>query len=151
MNNQQYKSIVIKKLWFINKKETKTLNSKLDVSENDQLIDKFGKPSQFVNQFIDDEIIGKAQAPGTFYKMITLGGLLFGNVIMVGILISAALLILGTFTLYFTKPINEAIMLQVLYLVIGVVLLFIGYKGMRWVNAYFTKRLLIAKRFKDIS
>lgn len=151
MNNVQYKSIVYRKLWFINKKEKNIAHEKLNCHESKSLIEEYGKPSKFVNAFVEKEIIDKAKPPSSLYKVITLGGLLFGNVLMAGILITAALLILGTFTLYFTKPISEALTLQVLYLIIGIVLFFIGYKGIKWVNAFFTRRLLIAKRFKEFS
>ncbi|CAG7913374.1 hypothetical protein SSCS72_01170 [Mammaliicoccus sciuri] len=151
MNNEQYKSIVYKKLWFINKKEKNLAHEKLNHHADKNLIDEYGKPSKFVNEFVEKEIIDKATPPSSLYKVITLGGLLFGNVLMAGILITAALLILGTFTLYFTKPIGEAITLQALYLVLGIVLFYIGYKGIKWVNAFFTRRLLIARRFKEFS
>ncbi|WP_239732790.1 MULTISPECIES: hypothetical protein [unclassified Mammaliicoccus] len=150
MNNEQYKSIVYKKLWFINKKEKNIVKEKLNVNGEERLLEKYGKPSKFVNHFVEDEIIEKASPPSSFYKVFTVGGLLFGNVLMAGILITAALLVLGTFTLYFTKPISTALTLQLLYLVIGIILFFIGYKGIKWVNAYFTRRLLIARRFKDL-
>lgn len=149
MNNEQYKSIVLRKLWFANKNEKNIANEKLNINES--LIDTYGKPSVFTSKFINEEIIDKAKAPSSISKIINLGGLLFGNVIMAGIIITAALLILGTFTLYFTKPINEAIMLQLLYVAIGVIALFIGYRGIKWVNAFFTRRLLIAKRLSNES
>ncbi|GGH98612.1 MULTISPECIES: hypothetical protein [Mammaliicoccus] len=151
MNNEQYKAIVYKKLWFINKKEKNRAHEKLNSTDQELLYEKYGKPSKFVNHFVENEIIDKAAPPSSLYKIITLGGLLFGNVLMAGILITATLLILGTFTLYFTKSMSEALTLQLLYLVIGLVLLFIGYKGIKWINAYFTRRLLIARRFKDIT
>lgn len=149
MNNDQYKSIVYKKLWFINNKEKEIATGMLNSHEN--LLEQHGKPSHFVSNFIEKEIIDKAKPPSSLDKAMTLGGLLFGNVIMVGILITAALLILGTFTLYFTKPLSEALLYQLLYIILGVVLFFIGYKGIKWVNAYFTKRILIAKWLKDLS
>ncbi|QTN11703.1 hypothetical protein [Mammaliicoccus vitulinus] len=151
MNNEQYKAIVYKKLWFINKKGKNRAHEKLNSTDQELLYEKYGKPSKFVNHFVENEIIDKAAPPSSLYKIITLGGLLFGNVLMAGILITATLLILGTFTLYFTKSMSEALTLQLLYLVIGLVLLFIGYKGIKWINAYFTRRLLIARRFKDIT
>ena len=97
-------------------------HEKLNHHADKNLIDEYGKPSKFVNEFVENEIIDKATPPSSLYKVITLGGLLFGNVLMAGILITASLLILGTFTLYFTKPIGEALTLQALYLVIGIVL-----------------------------
>lgn len=150
MNNKQYKAIVLKKLWFINRKEKIKANEWL--ADDDELfIEKYGKPNHFTQRFIDEEIIDKSLPPSSLYKILTLGGLLFGNVVMLGILITAVLLIFGTFTLYFTKPISEAITLQILYLAIGIVMFIVGYIGMKWVNAFFTRRLLITRRFKDIS
>ncbi|GGI40529.1 hypothetical protein [Mammaliicoccus stepanovicii] len=151
MNNEQYKAIVLKKLWFIKKHEKEIALNKLTCPESEKLIDKYGKPTRFVNHFIDECIIQHSKAPSSSQNILNLGGLLFGNVVMMGILITAAMLILGTFTLYFTKPFGEAILFQILYLVIGLILIYIGYKGIQWVNAYFTRRLLIVKRFKEMS
>ncbi|MCY1053075.1 hypothetical protein OWI74_12535, partial [Mammaliicoccus sciuri] len=79
---------------------------------------EYGIPRLFLPSFFSFSILSSPSPPSSLYKVITLGGLLFGNVLMAGILITAALLILGTFTLYFTKPIGEAITLQALYLVL---------------------------------
>ena len=104
MNNEQYKSVVYKKLWFINNKEKEVATEMLNSNEN--LLEQHGKPSHFVSNFLEKEIIDKAKPPSSIDKAMTLGGLLFGNVLMVGFLITAALLILDIhFILY--KPLSE--------------------------------------------
>ncbi|MES5811688.1 hypothetical protein ABKP99_06520 [Mammaliicoccus sciuri] len=56
-----------------------------------------------MNEFVENEIIDKATPPSSLYKVITLGGLLFGNVLMAGILITASLLNLGDIYVIFHK------------------------------------------------
>lgn len=132
---------VKKQLWFLNKKEKRTLHKVLEeATSKDSEVD-LKRPVRFSNQFLKEFIFQeKVVSVTTLFPLLI--GILFAYIILIGVFLFGFITSL-TAVQYFIKPeVSLSPLVVILTLIGSILLVILSLYFIKVATAYFTKKLL---------
>ena len=141
MSSNIFQQKVKKKLWFLNKKEKRTLHKVLEeATSKDSEVD-LKRPVRFSNQFLKEFIFQeKVVSVTTLFPLLI--GILFAYIILIGVFLFGFITSL-TAVQYFIKPeVSLSPLVVILTLIGSILLVILSLYFIKVATAYFTKKLL---------
>ncbi|MGS0665095.1 hypothetical protein ACU40P_10115 [Staphylococcus arlettae] len=141
MSSNIFQQKVKKQLWFLNKKEKRTLHKVLEeATSKDSEVD-LKRPVRFSNQFLKEFIFQeKVVSVTTLFPLLI--GILFAYIILIGVCLFGFITSL-TAVQYFIKPeVSLSPLVVILTLIGSILLVILSLYFIKVATAYFTKKLL---------
>lgn len=141
MSSNIFQQKVKKQLWFLNKKEKRTLHKVLEeATSKDSEVD-LKRPVRFSNQFLKEFIFQeKVVSVTTLFPLFI--GILFAYIILIGVFLFGFITSL-TAVQYFIKPeVSLSPLVVILTLIGSILLVILSLYFIKVATAYFTKKLL---------
>ncbi|BBK27881.1 hypothetical protein BU600_11405 [Staphylococcus arlettae] len=141
MSSNIFQQKVKKQLWFLNKKEKRTLHKVLEeATSKDSEVD-LKRPVRFSNQFLKEFIFQeKVVSVTTLFPLLI--GILFAYIILIGVFLFGFITSL-TAVQYFIKPeVSLSPLVVILTLIGSILLVILSLYFIKVATAYFTKKLL---------
>lgn len=141
MSSNIFQQKVKKQLWFLNKKEKRTLHKVLEeATSKDSEVD-LKRPVWFSNQFLKEFIFQeKVVSVTTLFPLLI--GILFAYIILIGVFLFGFITSL-TAVQYFIKPeVSLSPLVVILTLIGSILLVILSLYFIKVATAYFTKKLL---------
>lgn len=141
MSSNIFQQKVKKQLWFLNKKEKRTLHKVLEeATSKDSEVD-LKRPVRFSNQFLKEFIFQeKVVSVTTLFPLLI--GILFAYIILIGVFLFGFITSL-TAVQYFIKPeVSLSHLVVILTLIGSILLVILSLYFIKVATAYFTKKLL---------
>lgn len=141
MSSNIFQQKVKKQLWFLNKKEKRTLHKVLEeATSKDSAVD-LKRPVRFSNQFLKEFIFQeKVVSVTTLFPLLI--GILFAYIILIGVFLFGFITSL-TAVQYFIKPeVSLSPLVVILTLIGSILLVILSLYFIKVATAYFTKKLL---------
>jgi len=141
MSSNIFQQKVKKQLWFLNKKEKRTLHKVLEeATSKDSEVD-LKRPVRFSNQFLKEFIFQeKVVSVTTLFPLLI--GILFAYIILIGVFLFGFITSL-TAVQYFIKPeVSLSPLVAILTLIGSILLVILSLYFIKVATAYFTKKLL---------
>ena len=140
MSSNIFQQKVKKQLWFLNKKEKRTLHKVLEeATSKDSEVD-LKRPVRFSNQFLKEFIFQeKVVSVTTLFPLLI--GILFAYIILIGVFLFGFITSL-TAVQYFIKPeVSLSPLVVILTLIGSILLVILSLYFIKVATAYFTKKL----------
>ena len=141
MSSNIFQQKVKKQLWFLNKKEKRTLHKVLEeATSKDSEVD-LKRPVRFSNQFLKEFIFQeKVVSVTTLFPLLI--GILFAYIILIGVFLFGFITSL-TAVQYFIKPeVSLSPLVVILTLIGSILLVILSLYFIKVAPAHFTKKLL---------